>query len=109
MCNTDAHGFPIGHRERKKSIFGFQTGDLVIADIPKGKYAGRWIGRVAVRASGYFDIKDGLGKRICQGISHKYMKVLQRGDGWQHEKIRVEKGGSGASSPGVNAGASGAA
>ncbi|MDA8334784.1 MAG: hypothetical protein M0Z41_07305, partial [Peptococcaceae bacterium] len=48
---------------------GFQTGDLVVADIPKGKYQGRWRGRVAVRKTGYFDIGDGTGKRICQGIS----------------------------------------
>ena len=37
--------------------FGFQTGDIVKAAVPKGKYMGTWIGRVAVRASGYFDLK----------------------------------------------------
>jgi 5-methylcytosine-specific restriction endonuclease McrA len=110
MCNTDRYGFPISHRARQKVHFGFTTGDLVVAEIPEGKYAGRWVGRVAVRASGYFDIKDGSGHRVCQGVSHRYMKLLQRADGWQHEKIWVEKGGSGgAFSLGVNAGASGAA
>ncbi|NHM28002.1 HNH endonuclease [Desulfofundulus sp. TPOSR] len=110
MCNTDKYGFPVSHRTRQKMYFGFTTGDLVMAEVPEGKYAGRWVGRVAVRASGYFDIKDGSGKRICQGISYRHIKLLQRADGWQYEKIRVEKGGSGgASSPGVNAGASGAA
>lgn len=109
MCNTDAYGFPISHRERRKIHFGFQTGDIVAADVPKGKYTGHWLGRVAVRAGGYFDIKDSSGRKICQGISHRHMKVLQRADGWQYRKLQIEKGGGGASSPGVNAGASGTA
>ncbi len=86
MCNTDAHGFPVGHRERQKRHFGLQTGDMVVADVPMGKDAGRWIGRVAVRASGCFDSKDSSGKRLCQGISHRHIKLLQQADGWQYEK-----------------------
>lgn len=93
MCNTDGHGFPVSHRARQKMHFGFMTGDLVVADIPKGKYAGRWVGRVAVRASGYFDVKDGSGRRLCQGVSYRYMRVLQRADGWQYEKFRIGKEG----------------
>lgn len=89
MCNTDAFGFPISHRNRRKSHFGFQTGDIVTASIPKGKYEGRWTGRVAVRTIGYFDIRNKEGKRICQGVSHKYFKLLQRADGWQYEKIKL--------------------
>jgi 5-methylcytosine-specific restriction endonuclease McrA len=86
MCNTDKYGFPKSHRTRQKQFFDFQTGDIVAANIPRGKYQGRFVGRVAVRASGYFDIKDGTGKRICQGISWKYMRTLQRNSGWQYEK-----------------------
>ncbi len=89
MCNTDRYGFPVSHRSSRKFHFGFQTGDLVVAEIPKGKYAGRWTGRVAVRSSGYFDIKDGSGRRICQGISWKYMRMVQRNDGWQYEKQKI--------------------
>jgi len=88
MCNTDKYGFPVSHRARQKMHFGFMTGDMVLADAPGGKYAGKWVGRVAVRASGYFDIKDGLGKRMCQGISWKHARLLQRTDGWQYEKIK---------------------
>lgn len=109
MCNTDKYGFPVSHRARQKRYFGFMTGDMVVAEIPGGKYVGRWVGRVAVRANGHFDIKDGTGRRVCQGISYKYIHLLQRSDGWQYEKLRIEKRGNGASSPGVNAGASGAA
>jgi len=87
MAGVDGYGFPVRHRERKKIRFGFQTGDLVAADIPKGKYKGRWQGRVAVRKTGFFDIKDSAGKRICQGIPAKHCRLLQRANGWQYEKI----------------------
>ncbi|WP_026486462.1 RNA-guided endonuclease IscB [Caldanaerobius polysaccharolyticus] len=89
MCNTDKYGFPISHRQRKKRHFGFQTGDIVEAEVLSGKYKGTWRGRVAVRASGYFDIKDSKGNRICQGISYRYVRLLQYVDGWQYEKEKV--------------------
>ena len=89
MCNADAQGFPVGHRARRKSHFGFQTGDMVMAEIPGGKYAGRWAGRVAVRASGYFDVKGGDGRRVCQGVCWKHLRIVQRSDGWDYEKRRV--------------------
>ena len=84
MCNTDKYGFPKGYRQEEKAHFGFQTGDLVVANVPKGKYVGTWIGQVAVRASGYFDIKAD-GKRVVQGVSHRHFRILQRSDGWQYE------------------------
>jgi 5-methylcytosine-specific restriction endonuclease McrA len=89
MCNLDKYGFPRSHRKRKKSYYGFQTGDLVVAHVPKGKYAGRHVGRVSARESGDFDIKDHTGKRICQGVSCKHMQVLQRGDGWRYGKQKI--------------------
>ncbi len=89
MCNTDKYGFPKGHRQRKKNHFGFQTNDIVKADILRGKYQGIHTGRVAVRTSGYFDLKDVSGSRICQGISHKHFRLLQRADGWQCEKTKI--------------------
>jgi 5-methylcytosine-specific restriction endonuclease McrA len=82
IANVDKYGFPKSYRVRQKQHFGFQTGDIVKAEVPKGKYAGIWVGRVAVRSTGYFDVKDSTGKRIAQGVSHKYMRVLQRADGW---------------------------
>jgi len=85
MANVDKYGFPVGHRARKKLFFGFQTGDMVKAIVPKGKYKGTWIGIVTCRNNGYFDIKDETGKRIAQGISHKYCKVVQRFDGYWYE------------------------
>lgn len=89
MCITDAYGFPKAHRKRQKHYFGFQTGDIVKANIPRGKYKGQYTGRVAVRASGYFDLKDGSGKRMRQGIHHKYFHLIQKSNGWQYEKKEI--------------------
>ncbi len=65
--------------------FGFQTGDLVVARVPNGKYADVWKGRVSARASGSFDITAG-GQRVAQGISYRHCLMLQRQDGWQYEQ-----------------------
>ncbi|MFX0061536.1 MAG: RNA-guided endonuclease IscB [Candidatus Hermodarchaeota archaeon] len=86
MARVNKVGFPISHRKRTKQVRGFQTGDLVCADIPKGKYTGRWLGHVAIRSSGYFDLKGLGGKRLYQGISYKYCRCLQHGDGWYYTK-----------------------
>jgi len=69
-----------GHKSRRKSYFGFQTGDLVRAVVPKGKYAGVYVGRVAVRSSGSFNITAAAS--IVQGIRHRHCTVIQRADGW---------------------------
>lgn len=105
MSNVDDSGFSRGHRMKKKVYFGFMTGDLVLAEIPGGKYAGRHVGFVAVRASGYFDLKNFSGDRVCQGISWKHFRLLQRFDGWRYEKFKV----AALSSPYLKAGASSAA
>ena len=76
----DKYGFPRGQLMRQKSVFGFQTGDLVKAHIPKGKKQGNYRGRVAVRASGYFNVQTSTD--VIQGVSHRHCKILQRGDGY---------------------------
>ena len=83
MCGTNAYGFPIRHRARRKVYFGFQTGDLVKAIVPRGKYVGTHTGRILVRASGSFDISSD-GRRVAQGVSYKYCRIIQRGDGWHY-------------------------
>lgn len=65
---------------RKKSVHGFQTGDLVRAAVPKGKRAGIHVGRVAVRATGSFNIQTAAG--VVQGISYKHCRVVQKSDGY---------------------------
>lgn len=90
-CRTrlDKHGFPRAYLSRQKQHFGFQTGDLVKAVVPKGKYAGTWHGQVAVRKSGYFDLKDRNGKLLAQGILYRYLHPVQRFDGYVYERKEV--------------------
>ncbi|MFX0066889.1 MAG: HNH endonuclease [Candidatus Hermodarchaeota archaeon] len=84
MARVNKVGFPLAHRLPGKQVHGFQTGDVLVAEVPQGKYHGHWRGRVAIRASGYFDLKDHQGRRCCQGISYQYCRVLQRADGWYY-------------------------
>ncbi|MBY0380269.1 MAG: HNH endonuclease [Burkholderiales bacterium] len=76
----DAYGFPRGYLTRNKCIKGFQTGDMVKAVVPSGKNIGVYIGRVAIRKVGSFDIKTSLG--LVQSISHKYCTRIQCADGY---------------------------
>ncbi|MCL4526572.1 MAG: RNA-guided endonuclease IscB [Gammaproteobacteria bacterium] len=74
------HGFPRGYLTRSKSAFGFQTGDLVKAVVTTGKKVGTYLGRVAIRASGSFNIQTRNG--LVQHIHHRFCKLVQRGDGY---------------------------
>jgi 5-methylcytosine-specific restriction endonuclease McrA len=105
----DKFGFPRGYLMREKSVKGFATGDLVKAVVPAGKKAGLHQGRVAVRATGSFNIqtKDG----VVQGISHRHCTRVQRGDGYgyQQQQSNTDAGRGRASHdalclPGMNAG-----
>ena len=80
-CRTrvDRHGFPRGYLTRSKDVRGFRTGDLVVALVPNGKKAGTWAGRVAVRATGSFNVQTG--DVTVQGISHRHCRRVQRADG----------------------------
>ncbi len=84
MCGTDKYGFPSRYRLCQKHHFGFQTGDIVQADVPAGKYTGRHVGRVACRASGRFDITSPFGK--AAGISHLHCRMLHQSDGYTYTK-----------------------
>jgi hypothetical protein len=86
---TDAYGFPRLHLTRRKRHYGFTTGDLVRAVIPRGKYAGTHTGRVAVRANGCHSIPVPGGHA---GTSHKNLRLLQRADGYAYG-TRFEKTG----------------
>jgi 5-methylcytosine-specific restriction endonuclease McrA len=87
MCGTNRAGFPTRHRTRQTRHFGFATGDLVRALVPRGlKTAGRHMGRVLVRASGRFDLASATGR--VQGISHRYCRAVARGDGYDYNERR---------------------
>jgi 5-methylcytosine-specific restriction endonuclease McrA len=78
MCGTDKYGFPIRHRSNKNVYFGFQTGDIVRAIVPRGKFAGVQTGRITVRAGGSFRLG------AADGISHRYCTVIYRKDGYSY-------------------------
>ena len=82
----DRHGFPRGYLMRSKTAFGFQTGDMVRAVVPTGKKSGTWTGRVAIRATGSFNIQTP--DDVVQGISHRHCRILQRGDGYSYSITR---------------------
>ena len=90
----DKYGFPRSYLMRQKAVKGFRTGDLVCATVPSGKKAGAHQGRVAVRASGSFNIQTG--DAVVQGISHRHCRILQRADGYGYQRVAILR----ASSPG---------
>ena len=108
------YGFPRGYLTRSKSAFGFHTGDWVRAVVTKGKKIGTYLGRVAIRARGSFNIQTADG--LVQGIHHRFCTLLQRADGYGYfwTKIASNQGEAGIgrsataalSLPGMNAGVS---
>jgi hypothetical protein len=84
MCRTDRHGFPKTHRTRKTMFRGFQTGDIVKAEIPRGRFAGRHVGRLSsVRQRPSFTL-NGF------DVHPKYLKRIHRSDGFNYQ-TKVEQ------------------
>jgi len=90
MCVTDKYGFPKQHKKPVKKYFGFQTGDIVTANVPKGKHAGIHTGRVMVRATGSFNIVKECSQ--ADGINQKYCKVIHYADGYAYPQTIYRKG-----------------
>ncbi len=82
MCLMDILGFPRTKPKGAKSVQGYQTGDIVRAVVQKGIKAGTYVGRVAVRATGSFNITTKQG--VIQGISHRSCTVLHKCDGYSY-------------------------
>lgn len=86
--HVDKFGFPRRNKANQlvrksaliKSVKGFQTGDIVRAVVTKGKKVGSYLGKVAVRSSGSFNIKTV--SETVQGINHKYCKQVHCKDGY---------------------------
>lgn len=79
MCRMDKYGFPRTKPKQFKQVRGFKTGDMVVAKVPKGKYAGTHLGRIAIRSNGNFR----LGKI---DLNWKYCRLLQYADGYEYTK-----------------------
>ena len=82
MCRMDSYGFPRTSAKSSKSVKGFQTGDMVKAIVPSGSKAGEYLGKVAVRSSGYFNIQTKT--QVIQNIGYKFCCLLQRNDGYSY-------------------------
>jgi len=84
MCRVDKYGFPRTSPKQGRVHFGFQTGDMVKATVTKGVKCGTYIGRVSVRASGFFDIITPTGR--TQGISYRYCTPIHNSDGYLYQR-----------------------
>jgi 5-methylcytosine-specific restriction endonuclease McrA len=87
MVLIDKFGFPRSKAKSSSRVFGFTTGDLVRAIVPKGKKTGQYLGRLAVRSRGSFNISTSL--ETVQSISHHYCKIIHASDGYTYEKGEI--------------------
>ncbi|MCH4890345.1 HNH endonuclease [Acidaminobacter sp. JC074] len=81
----DKYGFPRAYKPRQKYHHGYKSGDLVKANVPKGKKKGTYYGIVSCRTSGYFNIKTKHG--TVQGINYKYCELVQKADGYNYSSF----------------------
>ena len=82
MCRMSKFGFPRTGAKRHKRVQGFMTGDLVRAVVASGKKVGTYVGRVAVRATGFFNITTFMG--TIEGVSYKYCSTIHHCDGYAY-------------------------
>ena len=82
MCRVDKYGFPRTSAKASKFVKGFQTGDIVKAVVTKGLRQGEYLGRVAIRSKGSFNIETKNG--LVKDIGYKYCHLIQRGDGYSY-------------------------
>lgn len=76
-CRPDAFGFPRTAAPNVKKFAGFQTGDLVKANIPSGKFAGSHTGRIVIRHRPCFKL-NGF------NVHPKYLTRVQMADGYAY-------------------------
>lgn len=86
MCLMDKRGFPRTRPKQAKYVKGFQTGDVVRAVVTSGKKVGTYVGRVAVRATGSFNITTRYA--TIQGISSRTCHALHKCDGYDYGQGR---------------------
>jgi hypothetical protein len=84
MCLMDKSGFPRTKAKQQSRVRGFRTGDMVRAVVPVGTKAGTYLGRVAVRTTGQFNVTTSAG--TIQGIAARYCQTLQQQDGYTYAK-----------------------
>ena len=83
-ARLNKYGFPVGHKAVSKSSCGFQTGDMVRAVIPKGKFKGAYCGRIAIRARPSFALSTTVLDKPLD-VHPKYLTILHRNDGYAYQ------------------------
>lgn len=84
MCRVDKYGFPRTGPKQHKRVQGFQTGDLVRAVVTSGARQGTYVGRVAVRSRGTFNITTARG--VVTDIHHRFCVLIARSDGYTYQQ-----------------------
>ncbi|NMG06564.1 RNA-guided endonuclease IscB [Brasilonema sp. UFV-L1] len=79
-CQTNKFGYPQKHRPLRP-ILGFSTGDIVRADVPKGKYTGTFTARVCPMSHGYGEFVINKKRR---SIKLDYLTPVHRKDGYDY-------------------------
>ena len=79
-CQTDKFGYPQKHRPLRP-ILGFCTGDIVRANVPKGKYKGTFTARVCPMSHGYGEFVIDKKRR---SIKLDYLTSIHRKDGYDY-------------------------
>ena len=74
------------YQSRNKTYKGFMSGDIVKADVPKGKHKGRYTGRITIRRTGNFGMVDTEKRR--HDVNCKYLTVIQKSDGYNYHYER---------------------
>jgi 5-methylcytosine-specific restriction endonuclease McrA len=84
MCRMDKYGFPRTGPKQHKRVQGFQTGDLVRAVVTSGTRRGTYVGKVAVRSRGTFNITTAHG--LVTDIHHRWCRLVARADGYTYQQ-----------------------
>ncbi len=84
MVLMDKRGFPRTRAKGRSYVQGFRTGDIVRARVASGTKSGSYLGRVAVRVSGSFNIATRTA--TIQGVAARYCTVLQHTDGYSYQR-----------------------
>ena len=80
----DKYGFPRTGPKEHKRVRGFQTGDLVRAVVTVGSKQGTYVGKVAVRSRGIFNITTA--QSVVTDIHHRWCRLVARADGYTYQQ-----------------------
>jgi 5-methylcytosine-specific restriction endonuclease McrA len=78
MCLMNERGFPRTKAKGPSRMQGFKTGDMVKAVVPTGKPRGTHVGKVAVKARGFFTVAG------VPNVPSRYCRLLQHADGYRY-------------------------